>query len=310
MDPQPPVLVTDTPIDLGDNLRLRFAMPADFDALVDYIERVPEYRVPTDSVAEWAHELMSGRHPTTRAGDFTVVEDTRNGKIVSSLCIIPQTWSYGGVPFPCGRIEHVATDPAYRRRGLIRAQMDSIHGLSASKGELMQSITGIPWYYRQFGYAYAIDLYCGRKVRAPLPEPNHTSPYRVRPLRESDHSFVRSVYDHAARRQPFSVVRSDAHWEWEFSGRATDSEVYRPWLIIEDTEQKPVGYIQHHPQAATSGPWLLSVRQCALAPGVSPLNVVPDLVPALSRHVHTLHNTEGDMESAETGRDSVHSGPR
>ena len=290
-----------TPLDLGDSLRLRFAVPADFDALVDYIERVPEYRSPTDSVAEWAHELMSGKHPTTRAGDFTVVEDTRTGKIVSSLCIIPQTWSYGGIPFGCGRIEHVATDPAYRRRGLIRAQMDAIHGLSASKGELMQAITGIPWYYRQFGYAYAIDLYCGRKVRVPLPDPNHMSPYRVRPLGESDYAFVRSVYDYAARRQPFSVVRSDAHWEWEFSGRSTDSEVYRPWLIIEDTAQMQLGYIQHHPLSTNPGPWLLSVRQCALAPGVSPLNVIPDLLPALSRHVHLLRNTEGEMESAEPG---------
>ncbi len=290
-----------TPLDLGDNLRLRFAVPEDFDALVDYIERVPEYSSPTDPVAEWAHELMSGKHPTTRAGDFTVVEDTRTGKIVSSLCLIPQTWSYGGIPFGCGRIEHVATDPAFRRRGLVRAQMDAIHGLSASKGELMQSITGIPWYYRQFGYAYAIDLYCGRKVRAPLPDTKHNSRYRVRPLRESDHAFVRAVYDHAAQRQLFSVVRSDAHWEWELAGRSPGSEVYRPWLIIEDTAQTPVGYIQHHPLAAKPGPWLLSVRQCALAPGVSHLNVVPDLPPALSRHVHSLWNTDGEDERAQPG---------
>ncbi len=290
-----------TPVDLGDGLRLRFAAPEDFDALVDYIKRVPEYDSPVDSVVEWAHELMSGRHPTTRAGDFTVVEDTRTGKIVSSLCLIPQTWSYGGIPFGCGRIEHVATDPAYRRRGLVRAQMDLIHGLSASKGDLMQSITGIPWYYRQFGYAYAMDLYCGRRVRAPMPEPQHTPRYRVRPLRNSDHGFVRSVYEHAAQRQPFSVVRSDAHWEWEFSGRSPTSEVYRPWLIIEDMAQTPVGYLQHHPLAVKPDPWRLEVRQCALAAGVSHLNVVPELPPALALYVKALRAAEGVAESAQPG---------
>ena len=87
-----------TPIDLGDNLRLRFAVPDDFDAWVDFNERMREYDPSSNRVGVWAHELMSGRHPTTRAGDFTVVEDTATGKIVSSLCLIPQTWSYGGDP--------------------------------------------------------------------------------------------------------------------------------------------------------------------------------------------------------------------
>ena len=101
-----------TPIDLGDNLRLRFAVPDDFDAWVDFNERMREYDPSSNRVGVWAHELMSGRHPTTRAGDFTVVEDAGTGKIVSSLCLIPQTWSYGGIPFGCGRIEQVGTDPA------------------------------------------------------------------------------------------------------------------------------------------------------------------------------------------------------
>lgn len=303
MKPYAPQPLADTPLDLGDNLRLRFAVPEDFDAWVDFNERMREYDPSSNRIGVWAHELMSGRHPTTRASDFTVVEDTRTGKIVSSLCLIPQTWSYGGIPFGCDRIEQVGTDPVYRRRGLIRTQMDVIHALSETKGSLLQAITGIPWYYRQFGYEYTLDLYSGRVACVPPPNPDANTGYRVRPIAKSDRAFVRSVYEHNAQRQPFSVVRTDEHWEWEFSGRNTDSEVYRPWLIIEDAARRPVGYIQHHPlpPSAEIGPWRLVVRQCALAPGVSHLNVVPDLLPELSRYVQSQRDPVPDAESAQPG---------
>ncbi len=291
------------PLDLGDNLRLRFAVPEDFDAWVDFNERMRAYDPSSNRIGVWAHELMSGRHPIARASDFTVVEDTRTGKIVSSLCLIPQTWSYGGIPFGCDRIEQVGTDPVYRRRGLIRTQMDVIHALSGTKGNLLQAITGIPWYYRQFGYEFGLDLYYGRVVSAPAPNQEIKTQYRVRLLTNSDKTFVRAVYAHNAQRQPFSVVRSDAHWEWEFSGRTTDSEVYRPWLIIEDAAHRPVGYIQHHPVLPSTkpDPWRLVVRQCALASGVSHLNVVPDLLTELSRYVQSQRNPDYDAETTQPG---------
>ncbi len=299
MQPSSVPSLPETPLDLGDNLRLRFAVPEDFEAWSDFNERMREYDSSAAANAIWAHELMSGRHPTTRAGDFTVVEDTTTGKIVSSLCEIPQTWSYGGIPFSCGRIEHVGTDPEYRRRGLVRAQMDVIHALSESNGELVQSITGIPWYYRQFGYEYALDLYHGRTVPVSAPSADSAAQYRVRPLTDAHHAFVRAVYDHAARRQPYSVVRSDAHWQWEFSGRTSGSAVRDEWLIIEGPDEQPVGFILHHKPRDSSGsdPWILVVTQCALAPGVSSLNVMPELLPSLYRYVAALRKSDSRQES-------------
>jgi hypothetical protein len=298
MKPQPSRPLPHTPLDLVDNLRLRFAVPDDFDAWTDFNERMREGDASSKPNAVWANELMSGKHPTTRASDFTVVEDTGTGKIVSSLCLIPQTWSYSGISFGCGRIEHVGTDPLYRRRGLVRAQMDVIHALSAAKGDLMQSITGIPWYYRQFGYEYALDLYHGRTVQVAAPNPDAEAQYRVRPLTDADHNFVRATYDHAARKQPFSVVRSDEHWQWEFSGRTADSAVYDVWLIIEDSDRQPVGFILHHKlrDGGGTGPWHLAVTQCVLAPGMSPLNVMPELLSDLPRYVQTQRTGEEGTE--------------
>jgi predicted acetyltransferase len=91
-----------------------------------------------------------------------IVEDTRARQLVSTMCLIPQTWTYAGIPFGVSRVEMVATDAAFRRRGLVRAQFEVLHAKSELMGHLAQGITGIPWYYRQFGYEYALDLGGGR----------------------------------------------------------------------------------------------------------------------------------------------------
>lgn len=84
---------------------------------------------------------------------FTVVE--LGGRVVSTLCLLRDAWRMRGVEIPLGRPEFVVTDPAFRGRGLVRAQMELVHRWSAERGDLAQLITGIPYFYRQFGYEYA-----------------------------------------------------------------------------------------------------------------------------------------------------------
>ena len=97
-------------------------------------------------------------HPTFEKGGFLVIEDPAAGRIVSSLNLIPQTWSYGGLRFGVGRVEMVGTLPEYRPRGLIRRQMDEVHRWSAALGHPMQVITGIGNFYRQFGYEQGLAM--------------------------------------------------------------------------------------------------------------------------------------------------------
>lgn len=79
---------------------------------------------PSAWIAAWTRDLLSGGHPTHAPDDFTIVEETATGRIVSALNLISQTWSYGGVPVGVGMVELVGTDPEYRRRGLVRRQFD------------------------------------------------------------------------------------------------------------------------------------------------------------------------------------------
>src|SRR3990172_5714663 len=172
--------------DLGDGLILRRATPADAEALSAFNGRIhsdagPEQ--PDLRVAAWTRDLLAGNHPTFDAADFTIVEDTRTGAIVSSLNLISQTWSYAGIEFGVGRPELVGTHPDYRRRGLVRAQFEVIHQWSAERGEMVQAITGIPWYYCQFGYEMGLELGGGRigyTPNIPKLKDGESEPYRVR----------------------------------------------------------------------------------------------------------------------------------
>jgi len=143
-----PTNSAELPIQLGDGLILRRSTAEDADALADFNAQIhsdegPEK--PDEKVWAWTHDLMARPHPTFRASDFTLVEESRSRKIVSAMNLIPQTWTYAGIPINVGRPELVGTLPEYRHRGLVRKQFDIIHQWSVENGDLLQAITGIPY---------------------------------------------------------------------------------------------------------------------------------------------------------------------
>ena len=182
----------DLPKNLGNGLLLRWATPADTEELAEFNVRIhsDDAEKPETWLARWTEDLMRGDHPTTSASDFTVVVDEHaNDKIVSSMNLISQTWLYEGIPLGVGRPELVGTDSDYRRRGLVREQFAAIHAKSTARGELVQAITGIPWYYRQFGYGMTLDLGGGRDFLWARPgndKPVENELYQVRPATVAD----------------------------------------------------------------------------------------------------------------------------
>src|SRR5512136_317180 len=220
---------TITTYNLGDGLILRFATVADIEALAQFNGGIHGDGKFNPFVAQWTREFAAPSHPTCGPDNVTLVEDTRTGQIVSSMCLIPQTWTYDGIPFPVGRPEAVGTDPAYRRRGLVRAQFDVLHAKSDGAGHLAQGITGIPWYYRQFGYEYAIDLDGGRCVFPPFITPlkdGEAEAYHFRVATPDDLSLVMDLYDRDCTRSLVACPRSAAEWQRTIFDAAPESAAY------------------------------------------------------------------------------------
>jgi hypothetical protein len=232
---------------LGNGLVMRLATEADIETMAAFNKRLhEEENDPPDSIALWTRDLMSGRHPTTSAADFVLVEDTSAGnKLISATCLIPQTWAYDGLAFPVGRPELVATDPDYRRRGLVKAVMEQIHALSHAYGHLVQGITGIPWYYRQFGYEYALELGGGYPLPAdaiPTLANDETEPFQTRPAAEADLSRLISLHKHHYQGGMITAVHDQAQWRYILFGQHSGSIQALQTDVILDDQGALIGY--------------------------------------------------------------------
>ena len=148
---------------LGDGLIRRWSTPADtekFAWLMGTVFRDEQDEMPNPRPMAEARLMMQPAFPYMTPADVAVVEDTSqpDRPLVACTAFWRHQWSYAGIPFGMSQPEMVATDPAYRKRGLVRALFEMIHARSAAEGHLLQGITGIPYFYRQFGYEYVLDL--------------------------------------------------------------------------------------------------------------------------------------------------------
>ncbi len=274
------------PRDLGDGLILRQATAEDTEAAAEFQSQVHLPHSLAESFRIWTRDLMSGALPGSEPGDFTLVEDTSTGAIVSMLNLISQTWSYGGIGVGVGRIELVSTHPDYRRRGLVRAQMDAVHEMSARRGEKMQVISGIPWYYRQFGYELALDFEVGYSCpvsSGPALGDALREPYKVRPAIEGDLPFIARLYDEAMGRYLVSCVRDERLWKYELNGKSENTFGEMEIRVVESASGESMGFLVHDLE-----PWDgdLPVLLYELKGGASWLEVTPSVVRHLQRMGH------------------------
>ncbi len=266
---------------LDEGLILRRSTAEDAEALAKFNAAIHgEDEEDALSVAEWTKDLLRGNHPTFGEGDFTIVEDIRQGKIVSSMNLISQIWTYEGIPFPVGRPELVGTDPAYRNRGLVRAQFEVIHEWSRERGELVQGITGIPYYYRQYGYEMTMNLggtRMGFALQLPRLAEGQSEAYRIRPAGESDLAFLAELYEQGCRRSLVSVVRDEKVWRYVLFGQSEKNVNRFEFRVIENAAGEKVGYLSH-PVALWFGKKAMALNEFELRPGASWVDITPCVV--------------------------------
>ncbi len=289
--------------DLGDGLVLRRATPPDREAVATFHASTLlglDETGPLDRLYYWILDLMSGQHPTFQPSDFTLVEELLTGKIVSSVALLSQTWTYDGIPFPVGQPDVVSTDPAYRRRGLVRAQFDEIHRWSAARGDLIQGITGVPWYYRQFGYEMALSLEAHRtgfRHHVPILRDGEREIYTFRAATTDDLPFMMATYELASTRSVIAGLRDEAIWRYDIEGRSAGSGFRSEARIIEAAESAshPVGLLIHSRKLWGSGK--LGVRFLEVRPGVPLLAVTPSIL----RYLDATGATYAQRDAEEYG---------
>lgn len=195
----------------------------------------------------WINDLLNERHPTMSLKHvWCVVDPAKNGKIVSGLFLIPQVWRYEDVEIPVGRPEIVATHADYRRRGLVRELFTVLHDYSEAQGHLLQAITGIPYFYRQFGYGFTVDL--GSRGQIPftaIPKLGKDEKIRLslRKATVDDIPTLIQLDKSETRYALLTAVRDEALWHYELTGRNPKSFWQMDYQMIVNESGEAIGYI-------------------------------------------------------------------
>ena len=192
-------------------------------------------------VAGLTHALLD-HFPGMTWDDLVFVEDVTTGAVVSSLCLIPWPLRVGAATLQVGEMGIVGTAEEYRRRGLVRTQVRYFRQRLQASGCHLSLIQGIPFYYRQFGYTYALPLEGGLIVNARELPPAAPS-FTFRPATAADIPLLSRFYDAAASSLTISAVRDDALWRYML-GPMQVTETAAVFWLLEDGDGAPAGYLR------------------------------------------------------------------
>ncbi len=177
--------------------------------------------------------LLAARGEDTDAEDHRlVVEDPDLGwdacavvvdgdRVVSTATLLEETLRVGTVTLPVGQVDLVATDTAYEGRGLVRALMGWAHERSAARGHVLQVMLGIPYFYRLFGYEYAMDLPRARRVDTT----GLTVAGELRPAEARDVPALAALQARAQAGYDVAMPHPPARWRWLLEQEASTTLV-------------------------------------------------------------------------------------
>jgi predicted N-acetyltransferase YhbS len=248
---------------LPDGLIRRSATAADLPGIMHLLTERGE---PEDAV-----DLASIVASEGLAGVAVVVDGSR---VVSTATLLDEVVAIDGVDVPTGQVELVATDTAYEGRGLVRALMNRAHDHSRRRGHLLQVMIGIPYFYRQFGYEYAIPMApWSRLVSSPSPAPSIV----VRLAVSADVPAMQRLQEREQQQADVTMGHQPACWDWLLRRQGSE-------LWVSERESSVVGVARTLPPseaaalaelAAADDEAALTLVAHAAARAEEPLHVQP-----------------------------------
>lgn len=179
-------------------------------------------------------QKLIDHHPSMTLHDFLVIK--HDGKIVASVALVPVTWSVGDVQMKVAELGMVATLPEYRRRGLIRQLVDEYHRQVREQGYDLSVLEGIPYFYRQFGYEYAVPLLEETRIGLEL-IPECDPKVKIRPFTVRDLPKAMRLLEHSQRKFYVHSVRDPQIWGIQHETMmASDPEPFEAYAVDDEGE--------------------------------------------------------------------------
>lgn len=233
--------------DLGNHLLLRWSRASDTENLVQHIGatfRDAPDAAPNNILEHYIRKLMAGDHPFMGPNDFAVVEHTRKrgNPIISCAGFWRHQWDYAGVSLLVGRPEFVATNFGYRQRGCVRQLFELLHARSQAEGHLVQCIQGIPYFYHQFGYEYALEVGAGCTFTLPDAPAAECETYTLRAATIEDIPLIQRWY--AGERAGYTITTcfTEEWLRYQILIQPPARAFISFWLLL-DAAKTPRGFV-------------------------------------------------------------------
>jgi predicted acetyltransferase len=177
---------------------------------------------------------LINHHPTMTLKDFFVIK--HHGKIVASLNLIPVKWSIGEIPLKVAEMGCVATLAEYRNQGLQRKLINEFHRQTAEQEYDLCAIEGIPYFYRQFGYEYAIPLLEETRIRLEqIPDYEHK--LSIRPFTEKDTPKAMQLLKQSQKKFYVHIVRDEQIWKMQQETGITAADKFEGYVIEKEGKE-------------------------------------------------------------------------
>ncbi len=225
--------------DRGDGLALRrvahaqdIARVAAFDAAIHGAESESTWRT-------WMQE-----HPFAHAAHWLFIEEVVTSRVVASLCLLPWQLRFAGISLPSAEMGVVGTLEQYRGRGLQRVLGAAFDELLRAEGYLLSHIQGIPYFYRQFGYEYAVPLEAWWRLELHmLATAPPVAGLHCRPATLQDLPLLIAFYDEAAQAFDVAALRDAPTWAYLLGPALATETAAATWMVIDHTGT-PTGYFR------------------------------------------------------------------
>lgn len=170
---------------MNDRYRLRRAIsPGDGARLREHFSQV----FHPEAVGTLA-ETMFHHLPGMEERNWFIAEVRGTGQIAAAFALIPWIWELETCRLKVAEMGIVGTLEEHRGRGLQRMLNAEFDRTLAEEEYDLAVIQGIPGFYSQFGYSYAVPL--ENHINLPLHEiPADSGPYTYRLAGESDLAFL------------------------------------------------------------------------------------------------------------------------
>ena len=151
-------------------------------------------------------------HPDMGNENFFMVK--KGDEVAAGLLLLPQTWIIDGVEIKVAEMGCVGTRPEHRRKRLQEILNDKFDSYAKENGYDLCALAGIPYFYRQFGYQYAIELNFSAEIDAKkIPD---TEPVlQRREITESDTPKMDAILRSTQQRYFVKSTRTNGVWKMQ-----------------------------------------------------------------------------------------------